>query len=1783
MSNTLKRFVDLSPEKRTILLRKLQQQQGTKPFGSTIPKASREQPLPLSFAQQRLWFLAQMEPENPFYNIPSALRFSGSFNIKAFTNALNELVRRHEILRTRFISSNGQPIQVIVPEMPIVLPMDDLSDLPYAIQEKQLKERLAQEAKRPFNLEQESLIRVYLLRLSEQEHVFSLVVHHIVADGWSMGVLVHELAILYDAFVQGNPSPLPELPVQYVDYAIWQQQQLQGEKSEIQLAYWKHQLDGTLPILDLATDRPRPPMQTFNGAIESHTLPPSLLEAATDFSRREGVTLFMTLLAVLNVLLHRYTGQTDLLVGTDIANRSPSELEPLIGFFINTLVLRTNVTDDPSFRTLLQQVRDVSLTAYTHQDVPFEKVVETLQPARNLSHPPVFQVMFSLRNLPLHNWQTPDLTTKPILVHTGTCKFDMEFTLVEMGDGQALSVEYNTDLFLPETMSRLLTHLQVLLTAAISQPDDPISQLPILTAAEQEMLSVTWNDTAVSFPQEQCFSQLFEEQVRRTPNAIAAVYQSTHITYHELNAQSNHLAAILQEHGIKPNSVVSLFSARSIHFLTAVLAVFKAGGAYLPLDPLHPAQRLAQVLQQSKSPFILASRVLEKDLQAALTHIPPAQQPEVIILEEVLTGVGRDNLPSTSQPDDLAYVIYTSGSTGVPKGAMVEQVGMVNHLYAKIHDLALTANDIIAQTASQCFDISVWQFLAALLTGGRVYIYPDDITHDPAALLQQISTDRVTIWETVPSMMRLLLEETSSSKATEAPKLSTLRWMIPTGEALSPVLCREWFAVYPQIPLLNAYGPTECSDDVTHYPIYEPPPPYVMHMPIGRPIMNMHAYVVDKNMTLVPIGVRGELCIGGIGVGRGYLHDPQRTVAAFRQNPFMSTGNKRLYKTGDLVRYLPNGTLEFIGRIDHQVKIRGFRIELGEIETILRQHDSIQEVIVTAKEDALGGKKLVAYIIPNTISPEASLTTEQVMNWQSVWDDVYDLNTLENTSQFEASGWNSSYTNQPISEEEMQEWFDHTIARILALQPTHVLEIGCGSGMLLFEIAPHVVHYYGTDFVQEPLDYIQKQLAKRPLPHVQIERREGKALDHLPAHTFNTVILNSVVQYFPSVDYLLQVLTEAVRITRPGGAIFIGDVRNLLLLQMFHLSVQVYGADPTMTKAYLQQHIQTSLAKENELLIDPAFFIALQQHIPAICDVQILLKPGKAQNELTKFRYDVILHLAAEQDRYPDLQPEHLNWQTQELTLDKLDQILKEQQPEALLIDGIPNGRLHTETIAAQWLKTAVPHDMITVCYKQIANSQTNGVDPDSFRQISDRHDYKVEIRWNTTDSTGQYQVLLRQNNLNTRVIISQTTTKRPWHQYANNPTQLAANHILESTLRTSLKEKLPTYMIPTTFVIMESFPLTPNGKIDRRALPDPEQNHVELPTTYVPPRNLLELQLSQIWERVLNNHRIGVKDNFFEIGGHSLLAARLVSQTQETLHVRLPLSSLFAGPTIAEMAVLIGQQNELKTWQGPLVKVQANGHKRPIFCVHPAGGNVLCYYEMAQHMGQDRPFYGIEAVGLGGIEKMPDQMDALAARYIAAMKEVQPQGPYLLGGWCSGGLVAHAMAQQLLSQTEQVSLLALIDTSSQQEPLPDDLPLIQDEAGFFVATLRGSGHEITEDGLEGLTVEEKLAYLLQQAKALNAVPNDVTLDYMQTYLQVYEANIRAESSYRIAPYMGKTILFRAQEHPTDEAIDLGWGQWITGDLQVIHVPGNHNSMIEDRKNARILGIRFREAIESMN
>ncbi|MDZ7358889.1 MAG: amino acid adenylation domain-containing protein, partial [candidate division KSB1 bacterium] len=908
--------------------------------------------LVLSFSQQRLWFLDQLDPGQSFYNIPSSVRLQGNLNLLALKNAIAEVMRRHEILRTSFVEKKGKPIMVIDQQAQVQLPIVDLTELPLWQREQEVKRLANESARLPFDLAHGPLFRTTLLKLNVEDHVVLFTMHHIISDGWSVNILMREMAALYEAFVQGRPSPLPELPIQFADYAHWQRSYLTGEVLERQLLYWKKKLANAPALLELPTDRPRPAMKTFNGSLRAFEINRELAERIEHLGQQHGATLFMTLLAAFQTLLYRYSGQSDISIGTPIANRTRKEVEALIGFFANTLVLRTDLSGDPSFVELFRRVRGVCLGAYQNQDVPFEKLVEQIQPERNLSHTPLFQVMFILQNNPRSAIQSSGLQMIPIMSEIGTTQFDLTLSLEPGPDGIAGVLEFNTDLFNGETIDQMVRHFMNLLNQMVTNPEQSISKVPLLSQQEYERYIYDWNATAAPYPDRQCVHKLFEAQVERTPEAIALAFENQQLTYRQLNQRANQLAHFLQKMGVGPEVVVGISVDRSIEMVVGLLGIMKAGGAYLPIDPAYPSERIVYMLADAELKVLLTQQKLLPRL--------PLNGTKAICLDrdwDLIAAEDDSNPISGATIDNLAYMIYTSGSTGKPKGVMLPHRGLCNLTHSQIQDFSVTCDSRVLQFASFSFDASVSEIFMALLTGATLYLASRDTLLSTPDLIELFQRERITTVTLPPSLLKVLPTE----------GLDHLTTIISAGEACTKDIALRWSKGRR---LLNAYGPTETTIGVTSY-LVEQIPDECTTIPIGRPIQNMQLYILDQHLNPVPRGVRGELFIGGIGVGRGYHHRPDLTAEKFIPDPFSKTPGARLYRTGDLARFLSDGNIEFLGRIDHQVKVRGFRIELGEIESALLDHPLILDAAVVAKPIRPNSPdhRLIAYFVPKSQEP----------------------------------------------------------------------------------------------------------------------------------------------------------------------------------------------------------------------------------------------------------------------------------------------------------------------------------------------------------------------------------------------------------------------------------------------------------------------------------------------------------------------------------------------------------------------------------------------------------------------------------------------------------------------------------------------------------------------------------------------------------------------------------------------------------------------------------------------
>ncbi|NER91537.1 non-ribosomal peptide synthetase [Moorena sp. SIO3A2] len=1478
-------------ERKTEILEFLREVQITqKSVASSIQSISREQVIPLSYAQQRLWFIEKMALSSNAYNMPLTLHLVGKLDYVALQTSINQIIARHETLRTTFSEINDTPVQIIQPPFELELPIIDLSGLTPSEATTKLQQLLQQENELSFNLEVDPPIRAQLYQLGTTEHILQITLHHIASDGWSLTVLPKELSAIYTAIVQEEPLSLPELPIQYADFAVWQRNYLQGETLEQQLSYWKQKLQD-LPQLQLPTDHPRPAVETFNGAGIPINIPAALTSKVKELTQKQGTTLFITLLAVFKVLLSRYSGQQSIAVGSPIANRNRREIEGLIGFFVNSLVMYTDLGGDPSFTEVLNRVKQTALEAYSHQDIPFEKLVEELQPERALSQNPLFQVVFAVQQSEIlkPSFSLPNLE---VGWYEGagaemTVRMDLELHLWPVGEEIKGFCAYNTDLFEAETITRMLSHYENLLSAAVETTERPISQLPLMTQPELDQILVEWNNTKTNYPDDKCIHQLFEDRVEKTPDALAVVFEQQKLTYSELNSKANQLAHYLQKLGVVPETLVGICVDRSVEMVVGLLAILKAGGAYVPLDPNYPQERLEYMFADSGVSVLLTQEQILAQL--------PQHQAQVVFLDrdwEKIATETPEKVKSEVSPQNLAYIIYTSGSTGKPKGVLVEHKGLCNLVKVQIQAFQVNSNSRVLQFASLSFDASIWEIVMALGSGASLYMGTRDSLMPGVGFNQWLHNNKITHITIPPSALAVMPKE-------ELPDLKTI---VVAGEACPPELISQW-SVGRQF--VNAYGPTEstvCATMTECSPEYPVPP-------IGRPIGNTQIYILDNNLEPVPIGVAGEIHIGGVGLARGYLNRENLTAQRFIPNPFDRTQKSKLYKTGDLGRYLADGNIEFIGRIDHQVKVRGYRIETGEIEATLTQHSGVKQTVVVAREDNSDAQRLVAYIVPEVKSSTTSnpeLSNTQINSWENLFNQQID----EEKSQvkdplFNISGWGSSYSNQSLPESQMRTWAGDIVAQVLAHKPEKVCEIGCGTGLLLFQIAPETKAYYGIDISSISLEYIQQQILQEPekYGHVNLAQKRADEIGDIAAQNFDVVILNSVIQYFPNVEYLLQTISEAIRIVKPGGIIILGDVRCLTLMRAFHSSVQLYQATPSLSVEQLKAKIDIKMEQETELLVSPEFFVALKEKHPEITHVQMRLQRGKELNELNKYRYSVLLHI--------EVQPGKVITPTVEsgaaLSVKQIETYLRSKGPESICFSGLVNSRVANDVELVELLSQPESKQNVQQLRQSLQEKLVNGIDPERLHQLSSELGYSLELCWSAQGSPELMDgVFVRSELAKEGIVLTPLTQKSVvavnWDNYGNNPLSSQLRKQLIPQLREYLQSRLPEYMVPSGLMVLSQLPLTPNGKVDRKALPALDLAS-SVSTEYVAPETETQKVLAEIWKEVLGIEQVGIYDNFFDLGGHSLTTVKLVSKISTNFNISLSVKTLLLHPIIAELS----------------------------------------------------------------------------------------------------------------------------------------------------------------------------------------------------------------------------------------------------------------------------------------
>ncbi|MFI5777660.1 amino acid adenylation domain-containing protein [Nocardia sp. NPDC051570] len=1452
---------------------------------SAIPRRTDNGAVGLSAAQQRLWFLEQLFPGRPTYTMPLALRLYGPLDPDALRRAIAVVIDRHDSLRTSIELRDGIPVQVVGAAGPVPFTVVERSALDSRRPEADAVVRVEQFSRTLFDLSG-SLFEVLLVRLSDTESLFAVAMHHIISDGWSLGVFASELMSAYGELVEGRTPALPELQVQYPDYAGWLRDRVERDDFGRDLDYWRGVLGDEPPLVTFHPDRPRALKPDSRGARLPFTIPADVVNGlrglANEVRRNDRpATLFVALMAGFKALLRYYTGAEDITVGTPIANRTRPEVEQLIGFFVNALALRTDLSGNPSFRELLAREQGVIFDAFDHQEAPFDLVVEHVRPDRELSHSPLFRTAVVLQNTAMPELTVAGVRAEYLEVHSGTAKFDVLLTLTPVSEELVGAIEYDTDLYDEPTVAAIGRHFVSLLAAAVARPDTSLAELEFLSADEAERalraaLPVEEYEAAPA----QTLHELFAEQAARTPDAVAVSFGEDSVSYAELSAAATELARRLRAQGIGRGDFVGIHLERSAQVVIAILAVLEAGAAYVPLDPMNPAERIEFMITDSGARLVITQTSLAQPLRATA--------PSLLLVDEPAEAVATAGDLAAVTPADPCYVIYTSGSTGVPKGVIIQHANVVRLFSTTARWFDFGPHDVWTMFHSYSFDFAVWEMWGALLRGGRVVVVPSEISRSAESFADLLVREKVTVLNQTPSAFLQLIPTLDGPRGDEL----SLRYIVFGGEALDLPSLRPWYDRHGEsAQLVNMYGITETTVHVTYRALSRADIESAAGSLIGVPLPDLGVLILDPAGRPVPDGVSGEMYVLGAGVGRGYLGRDELTAERFVHHPLL--GERRLYRTGDLARRRADGDLEYLGRIDHQVKVRGFRIELGEIEAVIDDHAGVEQSVVLAREDSGGTVALVAYLTPSeqAYSQADAAEAGQVSDWEVVFDSTYGQHRDDIEADFNITGWNDSYTNAAIPEEHMREWVDSTVSAVRGFAPRKVLEIGCGTGLLLSRLAPGCEAYDGTDMSATALGHVRENIVgdHADLQHVRLFQG---AADELPAELtgpYDVILINSVVQYFPSADYLTRVLRHAADLLAPDGVLFVGDVRDLGLLQAFHATVEMAAA-PSTGASELSGAVRAACDRDAELLLAPKYFSDLAADHPRLTGARIRLRRGEHLNEMSRFRYDAVLYAGAPQ------RPALARVLDPATTPAMLSELLTREQPEALVVPDVLDARAAGPLAIVAELsrgRAAAPE-----LRTRLADS--GGINPEAYLALTEQVSYRIEA---LRRAGGRYDVVATRWDV---PVADAPARADKWREtvVASDPLRVKAHDDLAVAVRAHLARRLPAHMVPAGVVVLDRFPLTTNGKLDRRALPAPVLRRN--PVAYEPPRTVLEQRIAAVFAQVLGNPKVGREDNFFDLGGHSLLAAQLMLRLKETFGQDIPLGSLFARPTVAGVAALL-------------------------------------------------------------------------------------------------------------------------------------------------------------------------------------------------------------------------------------------------------------------------------------
>jgi amino acid adenylation domain-containing protein len=1696
--------------------------------------------------QREIWLSCEIggADADRSYNESVSLRISGELNIEHLKRAVDELVLRHEALRAT-VSPDGESL-IIYKNIQVDIVYKDLSGIA-ASEQKQLHDEFLKElAHTVLDLKNGPLFNVFLHKFSDNEYSLTLLKHHIIADGWSSGIILEDISALYNSFQKGEgPTRVPAYQISDYNYIQDSFRQTKAYKEVEQ--YWLDQYADSIPVLNMPVDSRRPSPRSYKGDRMDHLVSKELVGKLKDLGAKAGTSLVTTLLASFEIFLHKVTRQRDIVVGLPSSGQVACDLADVVGHCVNLLPLRTKIDPELPFIDYLKKRKGEVLDAYDHQRITFGEFIKKLYIPRDPSRIPLAPVMF---NIDMGMDSAVSFEGLEHSLESNPRAYEnFEIFLNISGSETELVMEwsYNTDLFRVETIKRFNEQYQTILEHIVQAPATIITEL---SGIQNEVYSVSGR--VVDIPAEQTINSLIQEIAQRYPDKIAISCNNNSLTYAQLDRQVTQLAGYLLENGLVPGDVVAISIDRSLEMLVCLLATLKAGAIYLPLDPAYPAERIEFMLDDSSAKLLLTSLKYKGHHGTAIKEL--AVEEIWLLLDTVETKITGTSVTGADQ----AYLLYTSGSTGKPKGVKVTHRNLANFLISMSTVPGIKDTDRLLAITSMSFDIAGLELYLPLISGATLIIADTEMTRDGRLLLDALERQNISIMQATPSTWQMMLDA-----GWEKPYPVK---MLCGGEALPTSLASKLLTKGAE--LWNMYGPTETTIWSTVKEIFKGDE----QITIGTPIANTQIYILDEGGKPLPANEIGEISIGGAGVAAGYLNREDLTTEKFIIDTFSGDAVGSVYRTGDLGKILDNGEVICLGRIDHQVKIRGHRIELGEIETELLAIDEIKECVVVAREDTPGDKRIVSYV---TLNSNSTTTTETT--WKDRWDTLYDK-SAENKGNLSATdtidrNLLENYTDNAELAGHAEEWLKVSVERIKEIGAKNIYEIGSGAGQILFEVAPGAESYIATDYAQTAIDNINDRILAEPQKwsHVAASATAADDFSAIGDKAIDLVVINSVAQYFPDADYLINVIQQAANVLKNGGCIFVGDMQGKNTLQMHHAMDHLSRVSDLATVGTFKEVVENRVRIEEELVADPAFFYLLPKMVPGITGVDIQLRKGAGINETTKYHYDVWLYVNTPVNT-ADVQQVY-DWNELK-DLAEFQELLSTGRTNVVELKNVPNSRTAKDHKLQQLLANAASGNVIAGIKDEVMNTEV-GISPDAFRELGEKLNYRTHIRWTTDGTDNCFDVIFISSADKNTIPAFPLIEDRNIHAHARTPITLQEINTPAQRIEAwqqIIAAALPSYMLPEDIMVLKRIPLTPNGKIDRKALPAPSKKTTKGNNARALSPN--EQLVADVWAEVLGMNDLSASDDFFQLGGHSLLAVKVMVALEKRTGKRLNITTLFEHPTVEKLALQMVSNDMASEWKS-LVPIRTTGNKVPLFFVHGADLNVLLFKALSEYLDADQPVYGLQALGLNFETAIPATIEQIAEKYVSDMIAVHPDGPYAIAGYSLGGFLAFEIAGILRKMGKEVSLLGIIDTYAGSHKQHNKLEKLKHEvnkAAFLTRSLVSNTQEAFNYQLG--VARKKLGNIINRN---NDVPNEILTKYEG---EIYMNYSDALDQYRLLRSDVKVTLFAVEKrlYYVDDPDTLGWNHFAAKGVATYHVPGDHKSVLYP-PNSKILARTLQQVL----